>query len=237
MTAEVAIMNQHALVLAADSATTVTMCVQGQKQTRYFKAANKLFQLSELHPVGLMIFGSASLQDVPWELIVKEFRKVRGNEGSAKLAEYGHRFFEFVKTHAGLFPEEAKRREFLSKVDQAAYAELLEIHKIDEIKSADRADKKQFQDLLSRHLQARLDELKTLKPEEPITAEDVESAVAAHIKDSITAVAENVELLFNDSFDQALAPLVAEVGIRALMRYYKVYLAETGVVVGGYGDE
>jgi hypothetical protein len=60
VTAEVAIMNQHALVFAADSATTVTHWIKGEKEIRYFKGANKLFQLSNLHPVGMMIFGSAS---------------------------------------------------------------------------------------------------------------------------------------------------------------------------------
>lgn len=237
MTAEVAIMNQHALVLAADSATTVTMWVRGKKQTRYFKAANKLFQLSEIHPVGLMIYGSASLQDVPWELIVKEFRKTRGNESAAKLAEYGLRFFDFVKSHSGLFPEQAKRKEFFSKVDQAAFAELREISKADEVKSTDRSDKVNLREVLRQHLQARLDELKVATPQAPITQADVESAVAAHIEESKTAVADNVEILFDDSFEQALAPLVAEVGLRALMCSYTTYLSETGVVIGGYGED
>jgi len=46
MTAEVAIMNQHALVFAADSATTVTHWLKDKAEKRYFKGANKLFQLS-----------------------------------------------------------------------------------------------------------------------------------------------------------------------------------------------
>jgi hypothetical protein len=237
MTAEVAIMNQHALVLAADSATTVTMWVQGKRQTRYFKAANKLFQLANSHPVGLMIFGSASLQDVPWELIVKEFRKTRCGESSPKLADYASRFFEFVKTHSGLFPDDAKRKEFFSKVDQAAYFELLEIRKLPEVQSADKTDKAKFQALIEGHLQARLDVLKATIPLEPVTAADVDSAIAAHINESTTAVADNMQILFEESFGQALAPIVAEVGLRALMCHYKTYLSSTGVVVGGYGDD
>ncbi len=57
MTAEVAIMNEHVIVLAADSATTVSMWIGGERKTRYFRGANKLFQLSRGHPVGLMIHG------------------------------------------------------------------------------------------------------------------------------------------------------------------------------------
>lgn len=65
MTCEIAIMNQRALVFAADSATTVSYYGSNSKRmTRYFKGANKLFQLSALHPVGLMIYGTGSLHDV-----------------------------------------------------------------------------------------------------------------------------------------------------------------------------
>ncbi len=45
-------MNQHAVVLAADSATTVTMWVDGERENRYFKGSNKLFQISAMQPVG-----------------------------------------------------------------------------------------------------------------------------------------------------------------------------------------
>jgi hypothetical protein len=58
-------MNQRALVFAADSAATVSYySPTGKRMTRYFKGANKLFQLSAAHPVGLMINGSASLHGV-----------------------------------------------------------------------------------------------------------------------------------------------------------------------------
>jgi|SRR5215813_6676404 len=42
MTCEIAIMNRHAIALAADSATTVTQWVEGRPQHRYFKGANKI---------------------------------------------------------------------------------------------------------------------------------------------------------------------------------------------------
>src|ERR1700747_3476580 len=93
MTAEVAIMNQHALVLAADNALTVTTWPEGERETRYFKGTNKLFQLSARHPVGLMIYGSASLHAVPWELLIKDFRNYIGTESCAQLEGYSSRFF------------------------------------------------------------------------------------------------------------------------------------------------
>ena len=55
MTSEVCLMNRLAVVLAADSATTVTQWTERGPEERYFKGANKIFQLSDHHPVGLMI--------------------------------------------------------------------------------------------------------------------------------------------------------------------------------------
>ena len=59
MTAEVCIMNRLAVVLAADSAATVSQWTGSKYEERYFKGSNKIFQLSDHQPVGLMIFDSA----------------------------------------------------------------------------------------------------------------------------------------------------------------------------------
>ena len=48
MTCEVAIMNRRALVLAADSAGTVTTWVNGNREERYFKGENKIFSCRRL---------------------------------------------------------------------------------------------------------------------------------------------------------------------------------------------
>jgi hypothetical protein len=68
VTAEVCIMNRLAVVLAADSAATVTQWTGSKYEERYFKGSNKIFQLSDHHPVGLMIFDSADVLRVPWEI-------------------------------------------------------------------------------------------------------------------------------------------------------------------------
>jgi hypothetical protein len=75
MTSEVCIMNRLAVVLAADSAITITRWSDDGMERRYFKGANKIFQLSNYHPVGIMIFDSADIHRVPWEIVVKDFRR------------------------------------------------------------------------------------------------------------------------------------------------------------------
>ena len=96
MTSEVCVMNRLAVVLAADSATTVTHWGNRGKEERYFKGANKIFQLSNHHPVGMMIFDSADLLKVPWEVIVKEFRSVLGTKIFNSLDGYASEFFSFL---------------------------------------------------------------------------------------------------------------------------------------------
>lgn len=92
MTAEVAIMNKEAVALAADSAVTVRQA-GGQK---IFTSANKIFSLSKYHPVGLMVYGSASFMGVPWETVVKLFRLKLGKKKFAALSEYTSAFRKFL---------------------------------------------------------------------------------------------------------------------------------------------
>ena len=70
MTAEVAVMNRQAIALAADSAVTF----REEKEQKIFTSASKIFTLSKYQPVGVMIYGSASLMGVPWETIIKIYR-------------------------------------------------------------------------------------------------------------------------------------------------------------------
>jgi hypothetical protein len=72
MTAEIAIMNKEAVALATDSAVT--------KEQKIFTSANKLFSLSKYYPVGIMVYGNASFMDIPWESIIKIYRKTLGEK-------------------------------------------------------------------------------------------------------------------------------------------------------------
>jgi ATP-dependent protease HslVU (ClpYQ) peptidase subunit len=62
MTAEVAIVNKSAVVVAADSAVTVG-------KSRVHRSSNKIFSLSDATPIGLVIFGQAEFAGMPWEIL------------------------------------------------------------------------------------------------------------------------------------------------------------------------
>jgi len=68
MTAEIGILNTTGVALAADSAVTIG-------SSKVFNSADKLFSLSKHHPVGIMIYGNASFMGVPWETIIKIYRR------------------------------------------------------------------------------------------------------------------------------------------------------------------
>lgn len=92
MTAEIALMNKEAVVLAADSA--VTFRFGGAQKVSPF--ANKIFALSRYNPVGIMSYGSARFMDIPWETIIKIYRNRLPKDGFSELSDYSNDFLSFI---------------------------------------------------------------------------------------------------------------------------------------------
>ncbi len=102
MTAEVAVMNRQAIALAADSASTFRE-EMGQK---IFTSASKIFTLSKYQPVGVMIYGSASLMGVPWETIIKIYRDRLGPKTFKTVGDYAENFLDFLTEEKQLFSDD-----------------------------------------------------------------------------------------------------------------------------------
>lgn len=94
MTAVVGILNKHAVAIAADSAVTIG----NGEGSKIFNKANKVFTLSKQHPVGIMIYNSASFMGVPWETIIKVYRKQLGETCFDTIDEYQRDFVAFLGT-------------------------------------------------------------------------------------------------------------------------------------------
>ena len=92
MTAEIGILNKNGVVLAADSAVTLSDGVN----SKVFNSARKLFTLSRVHSVGIMIYGDASFMGVPWEVIISVYKKSIGNEVLGDTARYIENFVDFL---------------------------------------------------------------------------------------------------------------------------------------------
>lgn len=113
MTAEIAIMNKEAIALASDSAVTTT----GESGQKIFTSANKLFALSKYHPIGVMVYGSAIFMGIPWETIIKIYRKQMGKKKFNSLNQYARHFIKFLDNGNPLFPDEMQDTHLRSSID------------------------------------------------------------------------------------------------------------------------
>lgn len=93
MTAEIVIMNNSGIAMAADSTVTVSNYM-GERKT--YDTANKLYSLSKYHPVGIMIYGNSEFMGIPWESIIKVYRETLGSTEFDSIKKYTEHFLEFL---------------------------------------------------------------------------------------------------------------------------------------------
>src|SRR5271165_5523366 len=102
MTSEIAVMNQRAVALAADSAVTLvdggTVVVRNEQR--------KLFNLIDKKPVGLMFFGLADLMGHPWEHLIEHYQKKQPAQGLATIREYATSFTGMLDGLTEFFPQD-----------------------------------------------------------------------------------------------------------------------------------
>lgn len=229
MTCEIAIMNRYAIALAADSATTVTHYVGTERKERYFKGANKIFQLSNHHPVGVMIFGTATLHDVPWELIVKEFRHRLREKSFNELDGYASELFDFIRGHDRLFPPDYQDKVFRDQAHKAAFLHLFAAH---EDKTVTETQDKNA--AYAEFLAKRITDLEGRSLYEGFTPDDLEAAFARHktlMEGELQQLVESFKVA--EYVDRAQ---LADVAIRALLNDPTALMESTGVVIAGFAD-
>lgn len=122
MTAEVVVMNPLGVALAADSAVTLGTEVD----RKVYPSAEKLFQLSNACPIGVLIYGNSNFVSVPWETIIKTYRAERRLACFGTVREYGEDFLTFLRTNRRLLPLTNQRQEIL-KLALAYFQETVDI--------------------------------------------------------------------------------------------------------------
>jgi hypothetical protein len=96
-------MNTMGVALAADSAVTLG----GARGPKIYNSADKLFLLSEHAPVGIMVYGNATLMDVPWETIIKSYRH-QSTKPLRTIEAYAKDFITFLESQRSFFPSAAQ---------------------------------------------------------------------------------------------------------------------------------
>ena len=89
MTAIVGILNKRGVAIAADSASTL--------RNKIINSGNKMLRLSNKTPIAVMVVNNSSLAGMPWEVIIRWYRKELGDNQYDLLVDYITDFLTFVQ--------------------------------------------------------------------------------------------------------------------------------------------
>jgi hypothetical protein len=108
MTSEIAVMNQRAVALAADSAVTLidggTVVVRNDQR--------KLFNLMDNRPIGVMFFGVADILGHPWEHLIEHYQKKVKPRELAHVKDYSASFTGMLDNLEEFFPRARQKDDF-----------------------------------------------------------------------------------------------------------------------------
>ncbi|MED3792134.1 hypothetical protein P4571_06755 [Niallia alba] len=230
MTAEIGILNRSGVALAADSAVTIG----GEGNEKVYNSANKLFSLSKIHPVGIMIFGGADFMGVPWETIIKTYREKLGSHKYDSLVDYCNDFILFLKTDSRLYNNETEKE----LVEKIFYNELLS--------------------MLNNGVNEEINNLTIIG--EPVGNNDVEKIMKDELEKRLEILSEQEVILNNENFlgdfiqkyTDTIVTVLEEIVNFELQQETKDLYVEfcaklvqsdifsrnySGLVIAGYGEE
>ncbi len=176
-----------------------------------------------------MIFGTATLHEVPWELIVKEFRRHLGDKSFNDLDGYAAELFDFIRGHDRLFPATYQDKVFRDEAYKVAFVYIIAAQKDPAVKEG--VDKTAaYHDLLSK----RLADIAGTPLYDGFTQDDLEAALVRHK----TLLEADLQLLVKSFEVDAYVDRaqLAEVAIRALLTDPAAPMESTGVVIAGFAD-
>jgi hypothetical protein len=224
-------MNTLGIALAADSAVTIS----GPRGQKIYNSADKLFQLCEDRPVGIMFYGNAGLLGVPWETLVKEFR--RTSSTATSIDGIAEDFTGFIEKNV---------RRFFSDGEQ--------LHVVRRHTSV----------LMRRVVETIKESVKGIDFDRPLSEREVESRLRLFVRDAVRKVAELVTghkvldravpkrtlrtkygAAVAKGIDSAAAELplsraqrakLVDLVLEALRRNFAVANSVTGLVFAGFAD-
>ena len=218
MTAEIAILNKATVVLAADSAMTL-----GGIEKVY--RGDKLFPLSRSEPVGVMIYGNAEFMGVPWETLVKIYRRKLGDEPLPTVRDYMDGLLDFI-AGANICSEDAQCANALATVEDSFLQVYEWVH--------DAADEGEYQQssALKAGVEAYISVLSDCE-------QHISRPRAAKLVSQLTSeVNEAIDGLFGQEFnvDRTVRASLRRAARLALERDH-LSRTSSGVVVAGFGED
>lgn len=183
MSAEVAIIKNDCVVLAADSAVTI-----GNK---HYNTDCKLFQLADNLPVGVMFFGCGSICGLDVATLLKMFRQQIRQTPKQNLKDYPDAFVDFLKANVEtLFPLALQVRQLRRDADGWATAFLNVLKRaVDGLEDAKYDAKKDFltdEENITASCRVIKSQLEALQDEPPCwNLGNVKSSLVSQVRDQI----------------------------------------------------
>ena len=236
MTSEVVVMNRMGIALAADSVVSIN--ANGVQKKRHDSVV-KLFMLSERNPVGIMVYNNASLLGVPWETIIKLFRRKLENDSFETLEEYGQKLIDFLKNHQNLFPLDVQQkyfqREFKSecyRIQQEAemYFRLLPLDQEIEFENMGKARSAIVAEVISYRL---------VRWEQQDDAEGFNEKLVKKFLGSMSGEVSKIvgEVLSDWLVDSSGVMQLNAIALHLILKRDLDMESHTGLVIGGFGEQ
>lgn len=222
MTAVVGILNKQGIAIAADSAVTVS----GTNNRKVYNSANKIFTLSKYQPVSVAIYNNANFMGIPWEILIKEYRKQLDKNSFNTVLEYKNDFFNWLQKNAY----------FIEKDDVAQYIfndfmEFIQVV-INSIKYNNENFQEKIIEFLDDYENNELPEHAKIEHLKSVDEDYINSVLEKHVPEAIEIIQKNLEVNFNDN-------LVAKKLISAYSQFiiHDQFLNFSGLIFSGYGGK
>lgn len=231
MTAIVGTLNKRGIAIAADSAATYSTSAMNKITNN----ANKIFELSKKHPVGIAIYNNLDFHGIPWEVIFKTYRDVHLRERSfPMLKEYAEDFWtylhSFVLTKVSIEDQKAQIAYLAHQLKEESIAtakDNIKLKKLDFDSTSLFSEIIQFLTKLSEDykLHSRTSEFNSyeISQFQDYASEVIDSILSDLTQDSACPKT------FRETFLSTLFSIITADTI--------VYLSQTGLVFWGYGEE
>ena len=231
MTAEVAILNRNAVVLATDSAiTSVVSSASLGKIPKISHNANKLFALSTSDPLAVMIYNDSTFGSVPWETIIKEFRQTA--QSHSTVEEHACQFINYLQHFKDYIPEDQSTDVILNTRDQELdYVRLMLVEARSQ-QPSDGWNTAAVHKFINNQCKRRIDEIRNVHDQADLDKAMLRSEVERTVSDW----REHVRITFDEQIDSRTCEALLGLVIEAL-KVVPLSGSFTGIVVAGFGKD
>lgn len=232
MTAEIAILNKTAVALAADSAVTISA---GSSQEKIYDSADKLFELSDCDPIGVMINNDMNFMEAPLPVLIKKYRMT-----CPKFTHVEHaatHFLEYLHKFGCEAPESVKLKHLRAQI--MPLIQLIENRYRDAVNTRIFGPgldppTRPFVDIATELLDEQIDVISVVvdrSPEADFIGENRTALSASELVLLQQLIAEGLSSANADQQSRVLAIIRSNIGKSGFSR------SATGVVVAGFGSE